>query len=150
MCLFKAMQPNRVQRKIPIRHQSDSMNSKLMKLFISIWSFVLARCPHNRFGIHCEYTCSQCIYGTCNWRLRKCDCQSGFTGIFCNQTIINGIDEIHRCQLCHKGNTASCHMEVGRLFVLFKKMKKFRLYFQLKKWYLILYYIYIYIFDVIV
>jgi hypothetical protein len=106
------MQPNRVQRKIPLRHA---------------YSHQLDRCPHNRFGIHCEYSCSQCIYGTCNWRMRTCDCQSGFTGIFCNQTTIIGknlIDETHRCQLCHKGNTASCHMEVGRLFVLFKKRKK--------------------------
>jgi hypothetical protein len=72
--------------------------------------------------MRCEYSCSQCIYGTCNWRMKTCDCQSGYTGIFCNQTtMIERIDEMHRCQLCHKGNTASCHMEVGRLFVLFKR-----------------------------
>jgi hypothetical protein len=125
---FKAMQPNRVQRKIPLRHaysshQLDSMSSKSMKFIhrLLMKYFVVARCPHNRFGIHCEYSCSQCISGTCNWRSRKCDCQSGFTGIFCNQTMVNGLDETHRCQLCHKGNTASCHMEVGRLFVLFEK-----------------------------
>ncbi len=59
--------------------------------------------------------------------MKKCDCQTGFNGIFCNQTTIIGrdlIDETQRCQLCHKGNTASCHMEVGRLFVFFKKKKK--------------------------
>jgi len=108
---FIAMQPNRVQRKIPLRHA---------------YSDQLDRCPHNRFGVHCEYSCTQCIYGTCNWRMKTCDCQSGFTGIYCNQTTIIGknlIDETHRCQLCHKGNTASCHMEVGRLFVLFKNEK---------------------------
>lgn len=78
------------------------------------------RCPHNRFGLHCEYSCSQCIYGTCNWRMRTCDCQLGFSGIFCNQTTAierSSIDDINRCQLCHKGNTASCHMEVGRLLL---------------------------------
>lgn len=86
--------------------------------------FLLDRCPHNRFGMHCEFSCSKCIYGTCNWRTKTCDCQSGFTGIFCNQsTMIERTDEVHRCQLCHKGNTASCHMEVGRLFVLFKEKK---------------------------
>ncbi|CAF1428143.1 unnamed protein product [Adineta steineri] len=95
-----AMQPNRVQRKIPLRHQINSMNN---------------RCPHNRFGIHCEYSCSQCVYGTCNWRMKTCDCQSDFIGTFCNQTTLFGrIDQMHRCQLCHKGNTASCHMETGK------------------------------------
>ena len=118
------MQPNRVQRKIPLRHayshQLDSITGRLMNLFIVSRKFISARCPHNRFGIHCEYSCSQCIYGTCNWRLKKCECQSEFTGIFCNQTTKGGKDllvDTHRCQLCHKGNTASCHMEVGRLFV---------------------------------
>ena len=85
---------------------------------------ILDRCPHNRFGMLCEYSCSQCIFGTCNWRLRICECHSGFTGIFCNQTLDNtrhrGV-QTHRCQLCHKGNTASCHMEVGRLFYCIQK-----------------------------
>lgn len=36
----------------------------------------------------------------------------------------SSIDETQRCQLCHKGNTASCHMEVGRLFILFKNEKE--------------------------
>ncbi|CAF3135376.1 unnamed protein product [Rotaria socialis] len=101
-----AMQPNRVQRKIPLRHanshQLDSIHN---------------RCPHNRFGMHCEYSCAQCVFGTCNWRVRTCDCQSGITGLFCNQTKMgeeNIVDEAHRCQLCHKGNTASCHMETGK------------------------------------
>lgn len=69
--------------------------------------------------------------------MKTCDCQSGFSGIFCNQTMIIGrnmIDETHRCQLCHKGNTASCHMEVGMLFVLFKKDS---ITYWKEKWYLI-------------
>jgi len=81
---------------------------------------LIDRCPHNRFGLHCEYSCSQCIHGTCNWRMRTCDCQSGFSGTFCNQStaiVRNSIDDTIRCQLCHKGNTASCHMEVGIYFI---------------------------------
>lgn len=138
LCYLSAMQPNRVQRKIPLHHtyaqQTDTHPSESIKFrcwssWSDLFSFRPDRCPHNRFGNHCEYSCSQCIFGTCNWRLKKCHCHAGYSGTFCNQTSSvtrYRFDQTHRCQLCHKGNTASCHMEVRWLLLLcsFKQKMK--------------------------
>lgn len=39
------------------------------------------------FGSDCEWTCSACANGaTCNLKQDGCDCESGWTGLLCNET----------------------------------------------------------------